>query len=105
MSDSRRFKRAVVFVCVVQKVERRLDRLSNESLPLLDGAVLSSSLVMCIDIFKPQTHQHWIPRRLRLKTVFRISCSQTARLLEVSCASEQCDIPIWFELRWTIQGI
>ena len=29
MSDSLRFKRAVVFVFLVQKVERRLDRLSN----------------------------------------------------------------------------
>ena len=26
----------------------------------------SSSSATCIDFFKPQTHQHWIPRRLRL---------------------------------------
>ena len=37
MSDSLRFKRAVVFVYVVQKVEGRRDHLSNESLPWLEG--------------------------------------------------------------------
>ena len=39
MSDYLRFKRAVVFVFLVQKVEWRLNRHSNESLPWLERVV------------------------------------------------------------------
>ena len=34
---------------------------------------------------------------------FFVDCTQTARLLEVSCVSEQSDIPTLFEHRWTIK--
>ena len=40
-ADLRQFSvtNAVCYVCIVQKVERRLDRLSNGSLPWLEGVV------------------------------------------------------------------
>ena len=54
MSDFRRFKRVLCIVYTVQKVERRL------------GPPFGCSGVHLF--FKPQTHEHWTPRRLRLES-------------------------------------
>ena len=56
MRDFLRFKRAVVFVKIVQKVERRLDRLSTRRLPWQEGVVFHFFFSCARRFFQPQTH-------------------------------------------------
>ena len=51
----------------------------------------SSSSAMCIDFFKPQTHQHWTPRRLRLKFQQNLKepkCTRDAPSMKEECQKE-----------------
>ena len=68
MSGSLRFKRAVVFVFLVQKAESWLDFLSNESFAMAGRSGFSSSSAVRVDFFKSQTHQIQIQIQIQIQT-------------------------------------